>query len=244
MRFIALFHLLFISFFGFSQKHYFFKTLNSLDFIDYSDSIRAENSEIDILNFDNEAYKNIFFTEINQHKNRRSRPSLEPDSIYNKICETILLTSHRRLLRRNWAKNKKFIYQSLIQYHSHFRYYKVFSFKIDLVNYNGGGFYYDKNDPKTNIHLISGNRKDNNKMLVKDEEFELKYILPKTEMELFNAITYKFIQNFGLSNFKSRYFSQIGFAIEIDKKTLNKKAIPQAKIVIIIGGKIMSKIRV
>lgn len=243
MRAICLLFI-FINFIGVAQEKRFDKTLENITYVKYEDSLEVSEDDINIFNFNREVFKPQFFSFIGNHRFRTGRGKLEQDSIYNRICESIIEMSDKTFGKNRWKKPTKYVYNTVLKLRSNYRYYKVFAFRVSLVKLEGSTYYYDKGDVNTELHLIYGSRRLNKQRKKKDSNYEVNYLEQRNIKELLNHILDEFLSRFKKTNFKSRYYTRIGFSIEVDKKTLNKKAIPTAKVVIMIGGKIMSKIRV
>ncbi len=208
----------------------------------YNDSVVVPEKSIEILNFSTIEFKSLFYAHINAHK-FRNRYRMNQDSIYDKICETMFVASDHKLRKDRWSKNKKYVYKSLIKLNSNYRYFKLFTFHISLVDYLGKKYYYDKSNTDSDLHLIYGTKEENEIKKKQNDSFIYPLIKSKTQLQFFNDVLKKLIRVFTKSNFKSSYFNRVGFSIRVDQDSLHKKALPRAKIVVMIGGKIMSKIR-
>ena len=217
--------------------------LDALPYSHYNDSVVVAENNIDILDFSTIKFKSLFYSHINAHKLRR-RSKMRQDSIYDKICETIFVASDHRLRKNSWSKSKKYVYKSLIKQNSNYRYFRLLTFHISLVNYLNKKYYYDNTNSDNGLHLIYGTKEGNEIKKNKNDSFIYPLIKPKTQLQFLNDILSKLIRLFSKSNFKSSHFNRIGFSIRVDKDSLHKKALPRAKIVVMIGGKIMSKIRI
>ncbi len=241
---IIIFILFIISHVSMAQKAAFFDALKKNPYHHYQEGGVPMNRELNIINFNASQVISDFYYMVNQHEYRRSRTPLKQDSIYNKICETSLQIFNKSIFRSKqiWNRKKKYFYKALIQLNSNYRFYHAFVFKVKLVDYTWQKYYYDRNDTDSDLHLIYGNKKDNKVKL--DEGFELEYIKPISEALLMTNILRKLVQYFGKKNFGSNYYSKIGFSIKLNEKSVNRRAIPEVYVMVMIGGKVMQKLRI
>ncbi len=232
-------------FFGvpvFAQKMAFYKTLKSKAFNVYAPNHELLNSDLDILNFDLNVVTSKFYSAVNTHKYRRSKLPLQQDSIYNKICEVGINVFNRSIYTGySWDRKKKYFYKALIKLKSHYRFYQAFVFKVRLVNYKGGAYYYNRSDGGSVLNLVYGSKKQNK--IKEDKGLPLNYILPISELEMMDIILRKLISSIGKRNFGSNFYSQIGFAIKLNPKSINRRALPEAYVMVMMGGKVMQKLR-
>ena len=229
---------------GVSQKKRFFNKLAEPDFPIYEVGTEPSVNELDLINFDTDEVCSNFLYAINTHLFRRHKIKLTQDSIYNKLCQASMETFSRSIFRSKqiWKRKTSYFYKAIIQLESNYRFYQSFAFNVPLVDHLFGQYYYDRHDEGSDLHLIYGSKKANK---IKEEEGEpLKYIHPVSEQELVQKILRRLIFKFGKINFSSNYYTRIGFAIKVDARTLNKNRLPEAQVIVMIGGKLMQRLRV
>ena len=232
-----------VSIIAFGQKRRFFDVLDKSPFVFYPKSNGPSDRDIEIIHFDSIRASSSFLFSINNHRYRIAKRPFIQDSIYNRICHTVLnsLNNSIYINSKVWLKKRRYIYKALVKLRSNNRFYHAYAFKIKLVKYGLGQYYYDKNDDETELHLIYGNKNRSKKKIQRGEPLD--YIEPITEQKFNDLVLKKIMRSIGKSNFKLSYYDTIGIAIKLNRRTINRRAIPEAKVVVMLGGKVMQKIR-
>lgn len=240
VKFFILF-ICFVTSVSFGQKKRFFGVLDNTPFVFYPESFRPSERDLEIVHFDSIRAASSFLHSISNHKYRIAKIPFKQDSIYNRICLTVLnsLNGSIYINPSVWLKKRRYIYKALTKMKSNYRFYHAFAFKIKLVKYGIGSYYYDKNDDETDLGLVYGSKTKNKKKVEKGESLD--YIEPITELKFDEILLKKVMRSLGRSNFKLSYYDRIGIAIKVNPRTVNRRAIPEAKVVIMLGGKVMRK---
>ncbi|MBL4592592.1 MAG: hypothetical protein JKX68_02120 [Flavobacteriales bacterium] len=104
-----------------------------------------------------------------------------------------------------------------------------------LVDYKfGKRFYYDKNDNETDLQMFYGRKRDSDK----EEEGLLKIPIPTFTYKSFAE---KLIKNL-VSGYSGRFarsksYTMSACYVEVDEKSLYRRKIPRARVIIILSGK-------
>ncbi|MFK7787576.1 MAG: hypothetical protein AB8B56_20810 [Crocinitomicaceae bacterium] len=146
--------------------------------------------------------------------------------------------------RKKWKALSKHFHRAFNRSTSKFNYTKEISFRVKLVNNHGKKFYCDKKVGISELNLYSGKKPTG---LTKEEKEELPDPTPLdyfNEQQLVDQFWRHVRRNKVMSDLKRGRYACIGINVEIDEKTLNRKRIPTARVVIIFGARRLRDIRV
>jgi hypothetical protein len=205
----------------------------------------AENAEVDILDFDQQYYAGMIIHELNQKRKSHGRSGFKVDSTFNRICNTgvkhFSRGSFSNRKRQRWiTKHSEFGIRYL---RGNFRMYKSYSFYFNLTNLgNRTNFYYVAGDETTRLKLFVGKRPRTTSPTHQDY-VEPTPVKPITELQFKTAIIQQLMRKDGSTEFYSKNYSHIGISMRLDEYSVNRRKIPRAYIMIIIGGKQTQKVR-
>lgn len=144
---------------------------------------------------------------------------------------------------KKWGKLSKYFSRAARRSTSPFNLMKTVSFRITLVNNHGRKFYYDGNGEEGQLNLYLG-RKKSFKAKDEEEEPERTPLIFFTGEELLTAFERKIHRDAVWSDLKHGVYSYVGLSVEIDENTLNRKKLPTARIVVLLGARRLQKLRV
>lgn len=128
--------------------------------------------------------------------------------------------------------------------HTRFGIIHVISFSIPLFESNNGKYFYDKNGPSGAPNLYKG---DKNKLLKELEEGEeLDYIpLDGLTKDRVNELILKRLSNKRcLAQLKKSFYSFVGIDVAINMRSLDKKQIPELRVVLFLGARRLQALKV
>ena len=144
---------------------------------------------------------------------------------------------------KKWRALSKHFQRAFNRSTSKFNYTKEISFRIMLVNNHGKRFYCDKKVGVSDLNLYSGKKPTG---LTKSEKEEQPDPVPLdyfTEQDLVNQFMKQLNRQKIMRDLKSGRYACVGISVEIDERTLNKKRIPTARVVIIFGARRLRDLR-
>lgn len=144
---------------------------------------------------------------------------------------------------KKWRALSKHFQRAINRSTSKFNYTKEVSFRIKLVNNHGKRFYCDKKAGVSDLNLYSGKKPTG---LTKSEKEEQPDPIPLdyfTEQDLVDQFIRQLSRQKIMRDLKAGRYACVGINVEIDERTLNKKRIPTARIVIIFGARRLRDLR-
>ena len=205
----------------------------------------AENKAVEILDFDQQYYSGMITKELNVKRSLRGRPGFTLDTTFNRIANTIV----KQFSRSNFSKSKnkrkitKYTEFGIRYLHGTNRLFKSYVFYFNLTHLTERmNFYYAAGDESTRLKLFVGKRPRS--MSPTHENYEKPVpVKPISELEFRSLIIQRLLRHDGSVEFYSKNYSHIGVSMRIDEYSINRRKIPRAYIMIIIGGKQTQKVR-
>lgn len=227
----------------FGQKQKFYDQIERTE-CDPIELFAAESSELEILDFDQQYYSGMIMHELNLKRGLRGKPGFVLDTTFSRICNTGVKHFSRsyfssRKQHRRMIKYTEFGIRYLKGEH---RLFKAYTFYFNLTNLNGHSrFYHAGGDETTRLKLFQGKRP---RTMNPDNENYVKPIpvKPITEIEFSASIIQQLIRHDGAVEFYSKNYSHFGISMRVDEFSINRRKIPRAYIMIVIGGKQTQKV--
>ena len=223
------------------------------DFFHALDTVNAEpvntrsyaGDKIDVLHFNEANYAGIVLDYLNTVRNRKGRKAFEQDESFNRLCRVGMAKFSKNYFRGNKYEHQAVRYSefSLRYLNAEHRLFKVFTFEVNLTHLNQfTRFYYLRDDHSTDLKLFLGKRPK-----ITNPEHE-GYEEPKpvkviSEFEFVSRVLKKIRSRAGVRDIYSKNYSHIGLDITIDEYTVHRKKIPKAKVMVVLGGKQLQKVR-
>ncbi|MDG1332280.1 MAG: hypothetical protein P8P74_08110 [Crocinitomicaceae bacterium] len=146
--------------------------------------------------------------------------------------------------RKKWKALSKHFHRAFNRSTSKFNYTKEISFRVKLVNNHGKKFYCDKKPGICEFNLYAGKKPTG---LTKEEKENLPDPTPLdyfTEQQLVDQFWRQMRRNKIIKDLKRGRYACVGVNVEVDERTLNRKRIPTARVVIIFGARRLREIRI
>lgn len=241
----AILYLLFeLAFSAFGQNNQYFDRLDRTELEPYV-ARAATQAELDVMNLDKQGYAGLLLEGINSVRTLKQRAVFEQDSAFNQMCNVGVKHFPQAYFRNKTKRHKIIRYAEFGLRHlkGKHRMFRVFSFNYNLTTLsNLTPFYYARNDETSPLKLFWGRRPRVTDPNHEDYE-EPKPVRPISEKEFVRGLCRAFEHSKGGKDLLSRNFTHIGIAIRVDEFTLNRKKIPRAFVMVIIGGKQIQKAR-
>lgn len=223
---------------GFAQPQRYFDQLDRTERLPASERCASEN-EMEVIDFDRENYAELLFFEINRFRKRKRLKPFIQDSVFNQVCNTCVKHLPRSLLMRNGAPERKtirYIDLGIRHLEGENRVFTAYSFYTNLTDLRRmTTYYYDRRGPDGEMNLYLGTRPTGSDK--KGKKAQLRPVEAITEKEWTRRIMktlYRRAKSFGI---RSRDYTHVGISVRLNEYTVERKAIPHAYVMIIVGGK-------
>ncbi|MDX2361043.1 MAG: hypothetical protein QNK23_09570 [Crocinitomicaceae bacterium] len=221
------------------------KAIEQLEALDVTypiDESRPIDEEYDFLVEGMDDLENLFLSAVK--KSSKNRPDeLEQSQTLSSLSS--LATQYWRGSQyantKKWTKLSILIKQAARRSTCHFSIIKSLSFRITLVNNHGRRFYHDRKGPEGQLNLYMGNRPS---VLENEEDIELEPVTFHHEDYLVAEFLRKIRKKSMLSELRRGVYAYVGISVQIDEKTLNRKKLPTARIVILLGARRLQKLKI
>ena len=207
---------------------------------------RASAAELNIIGFDKQDYGGLIFGQLNESRKRRGRNGLIIDSVFQQVCNTGVKHFSSTFFKSHKHTDK-------VVRHTEFgirhlkgenRLFKVVALNINLTTLKGmSPFFYYAQDPNTSLKLYKGKRPKTLNPNHADYE-EPVPVKPITEIMFTEDIEAAIKSSVGVSDFFSKTYTHIGIGVRLDEYSVNRRKIPHAFVLIILGGKQTQKVRI
>lgn len=210
------------------------------------ESRKASSAELNVIGFDKQDYGGLILAQFNESRKRRGRKDFVIDSVFQQVCNTGVKHFSSTFFKSQKHKDK-------VVRHTEFgirhlkgknRLFKVVALNVNLTTLKGmSPFFYYAQDPNTTLKLYKGKRP---KTLNPDhpdyeEPVPVKAI---TEIMFAEDIEAAIKTRVGVTDFFSKTYSHMGVGVRLDEYSVNRRKIPHAFVLIILGGKQTQKIRI
>jgi len=108
---------------------------------------------------------------------------------------------------------------------------------IQAIKYSSKSYYYDVSDSASPLHLFYGDRKPN---LAKNPDFVSEPIKLYSYDELADKIVDKMFHDEARNKAINKGYEFVGVSTVVDPKTVGGRKIPQLKVILIFGGRIIN----
>ncbi|MFT5821805.1 MAG: hypothetical protein ACI8ZM_003061 [Crocinitomix sp.] len=244
MKLVVLTYCITASLFLFGQKQKYYNQIERTE-CDQIEVRAAGTVELEVLDFDQQNYSGMLMEELNLKRKTRGRPGFELDSTFNRICNTGVKHFSRSIFsnRKNQRRLIRYTEFGIRYLRGDHRLFKAYSFYFNLTHlHNYTKFFYAAGDETTKLKLFVGKRPRTMSPTHEDYEEPIP-VKPITEKEFGASIIQALLRDDGAVEFFSKNYSHIGVSMRIDEYSINRRKIPRAYIMIIIGGKQTQKIR-
>ncbi len=227
------------------NRRTFFPLLDRTEKISYDERL-AEETEMNILGFDDQKYNEIIFGELNKERKRRHMLPFIQDSVFNQVCNTTVKHISRRKLSHDGLRSGFFQHQmdqSVRYLDGENRMFTTYTFYTNLTNLNRfSTFYYDRKEGEGTLNLYRGNRKIKYKDGI-PQPIEKVPVRPISEKEWAKMIFRYLLKRTRQLGIKSKLYSHVGIAVRLNEYTVRRQSIPHAFVMIIVGGKQTQEIK-
>ena len=175
----------------------------------------------------------LYFT-INKWRIKKGREAYSLNGKLQRLCEAHTEKYHASRFDRNVQNSiriKKLL-RKFPRYHGlRFKLLDGATGRVNIVDYKRGRFFFHRKDEETTLKLFKGSKaalKDTSKVLKPLGELTYNQFADRAMNELLKG-------SFG-KTLRSRSYELIGINIRIDARSVNRNEIPQAKIIVLVGG--------
>ena len=125
-----------VSAFANAQNAKFLKRLDETSAVWYDENQPADQSPMNLFNFDSHYYSSMLLGEINRHRTQKRHTPFKQDSLLNHIAATALETFNRRsyMYRNAWLKECRSIHYALQRHQSENKVYAAYTFNVELID--------------------------------------------------------------------------------------------------------------
>ncbi|UTW64579.1 hypothetical protein KFE98_10700 [bacterium SCSIO 12741] len=238
--------------YGYGQSRSFVRSLDSniapvgnLYLLEGVDHRPLHKSDLDIpvdpLDIDQEKLNAALFLAINERRKRLHRSSL----IYSPTLDILTFQYCSQLSRSkfnpssaNVKRMEKYLYLASRKVGFDLGYITAVTNRVKLMNYNGSKdyFYYSK-DTDTDLHLFYGKRTD-----VRDSSKVLEPVPYHTYNSLARAIIKQSFRGKQARKLRIKQYSRMACWIYPIERSIDGRSIPEAKIMIVLGGSRLAEI--
>lgn len=223
---------------------------NYYDLLDRTESERMEprpaiNSDLEIIEFDKQDYAGLIVDQFNSSRKRKGRTDFGLDSAFQQVCNTGVKHFSSTFFKSRKSASKVLRYTEFgIRYlNGENRLFKVYTLSYNLTNLSTlRPFFYHSQDQQTSLKLYYGKRPKTLNPDHPDYE-EPKPVAPITEIEFARGVEDHIRNQDGVIEFFSKSYTYLGVAVRLDEYTINRRKIPHAFIMVIIGGKQTQNVR-
>lgn len=220
------------------------KLIEAKDTVMEIEEIQVGSDEYDFLSNGSDALNAILLSKLKSIS--RARPDELQKSQTLMSLATLATTAWKGTQytdAKKWRALSKHFQRAFNRSTSKFNYTKEISFRIKLVNNHGKKFYCDKKVGVSDLNLYSGKKPTG---LTRSEKEEMPDPIPLdyfTEQDLVDQFIKQLSRKKIMRDLKSGRYACVGINVEIDERTLNKKRIPTARIVIVFGARRLRDLR-
>ena len=249
MRRLLLVLVIFLSYPSVAQVRVFNKRAQEL--LEVKDSIeeiedRTPSSELyEFLSEGSEGLNTLFMSEVKSVSRARPDELTKSQTLMSlAMLATEVWKGTQYADRKKWKALSKHFHRAFNRSTSKFNYTKEISFRIKLVNNHGRKFYCDKKVGISELNLYAGKKPIG---LTKEEKEELPDPIPldySTEQQLVDQFWRELRRNSIIRDLKRGRYACVGVNVEVDERTLNRKRIPTARVVIIFGARRLREIKI
>lgn len=186
------------------------------------------DQEFNVFEYDTQLLNAAIFFALNRERASGNKDLFKYDPNLSTAAFNYVLLKSRKRLEDTKANNDK-LAKDFPGAGSLFSFYgKLQNFNIGVINAirykKGKAFFYNKKDENTLLKLYYGDKKDKNKEH------------PPLEFMNYNEFAVYLLHLIDKKNLRSKAYEYVGCYAMIDPATLNRRRIPQARVMIIYGG--------
>jgi hypothetical protein len=213
------------------------KELPALDTVFALERMDASRQEYDFLAQGMEGLEALFLGHM--HKVSRNHP----DELTRSQALTIMASAITDLWKggqynkgKSWVSVKNYLRRAGYLTTSRFNLLRCAVFRISLVDNEDKQFYYDRHGSTEQLNLFKGKYPSYKERMDEDapEPEPLKFF---TEEEILKQFERELKKQSQFSDLHRGNFCSVGISVKIDEKTLRRKKIPTARIVVLFGAR-------
>ncbi len=197
---------------------------------------KTESFDVNHPNYD--LLNTLIINYINDKRSEKQKQNLQPNEALQKTA--FYFTHQLRLKRIERMMDERRVLKRKVYLQSWQNGFQSGLVEVSIsfskaVNYEGGSFYFDKEDTETNAHLFYGKRPSKKEKASND--FKLKPMKDYIYTELAELIAEQFLRDNRSTKVLNKGYSLIGCSTSLEKNTVNRNRLPLIKAIFILGGK-------